>query len=289
MASSTIPAESTPCVVCGHTGTRMVARIDQRQRKNAEWLICDSCHSAFTRPYQATEQEAEHSRTNAWGRKEEALQVHEEKRELYNRILNRLNGLLPQGGILLDHGASFGGFSQMARKEGWKTVAMDILPEAVDHMNQNGLNAILASTAAAPEVRKKPPFDAIVSIDTCYYWNKVYDEIRSISETLSPGGIFLLRTSDKKWLFEVGRIFGKKEWMRKSVHDHLSVIPVSALLKILRQNGMEVISVSSIDAIPSSRSSLTSKLQYLIGEVAYRLFRLSFSAGFVVIARKQKD
>lgn len=287
MASSTIPAEPTPCVVCGHTGTRMVARIDQRQRKNAEWLICDSCHSAFTRPYQATEQEVEHSRTNAWGRKEEALQVHEEKRELYKRILNRLNSLLPQRGTLLDHGASFGGFSQMARKDGWKTVAMDILPEAVNYMNRQGLDAILASTAADPGITGHSTFDAVVSIDTCYYWNGVKDEIMAIQKILRPGGLLLIRTSDKKWLFNWGRLFGKKEWMRRSVHDHLSVIPIAALRQILAMNQFELLSVSSLDAIPSSRSSLLSRLQYLIGEIFYRLLRISFSAGFVLVAKKK--
>ena len=285
----------TRCVVCDADNASLhpVAVVSQRQRPAAPWFVCPQCGAIYTIPYDSIDQEADHSRTNAWGQQEAGLRLNVEKHRLFAAVLDVLRRFRSAPARLLDYGSSFGGLCFLARDRGHTVYAIDILPEAIAYLRDHGIDGQVARRLSGTTIGSGAPFDAVVSLDSIYYWRNVAAEMQAVRAILTGGGLFIIRTSDKAWLFHLGVLLGKVSralgapLLRKSVHDHLTILPLRTLLALLRQTDFEVVEVSSLRANPSDKTSLAATALYWIGEGCYRLFGLSFSAGFLVVARKR--
>lgn len=281
------------CPVCNkETAPGPAAQFRQRLRGLSKWYCCTHCRSYFTTSSEMKE-ETELLRQNAWSAPEAGLQINQYKLRLYRKILGLMASEKKGRLEILDHGASYGGFCFEAKKAGHHPIGMDIFPEAVDYLNTNGIPSETASSVSGLKKYRDFRFDAVTAIDSCYYWRNLSGELGQICDHLKENGLLVLRTSEKSRLFRAGvilkKIFPSAEiLLKKCVHDHLSCTPLCTLLSILKSSGLKVLKVSSISAIPSYRTPVTTKIFYWTGEVLYRIFRISFSPGFVVICIKDK-
>jgi 2-polyprenyl-3-methyl-5-hydroxy-6-metoxy-1,4-benzoquinol methylase len=270
-----------------------VAVFTQKHRKNTPWYKCQNCQTYFTPPYEKPEEETAHSRKFAYGNMHSGIEIGNSKQKLFGKILKIIDQKLKGTGKILDHGSAYGAFSFMAKKKGYDVMAMDILPEAIEYINKNGVIGEVANSVSATQKISKSTFNAVVAVDSCYYWKNFLPELKKINALLVPNGLLIIRTSEKCWMFKLGlfirKISGSEKILKKTVYDHFSVIPLKSLKEFLKSSGYTITEISSVKSIPLQHISFTARIQYLLGEFFYKMFRISFSAGFLICAVKTAE
>src|SRR5579863_7171206 len=229
-------------------------------RGMSTWARCPGCKSYFdTAPYHR-EAEVSHTRTCSWGSLESGVKLNSFKRRMFLSVLTLLSRHVPAGSSILDVGCSFGGFLEEAKIHGFAPSGIDIVPEAVEYTQQRG---IPCEAAASLEELHLPDgsLDIISVLDCNYYWPDQRRELRAAWRKLRPSGLLVMRLVDKSWMLTVGlavrTIFpalGARVCAR-AVNDHRVSIPVSSLLRILREEGFEILYASTRGAMHSDQSS----------------------------------
>jgi hypothetical protein len=97
---------------------------------------------------------------------------------------------------------------------------------------------------------------------------------------------------DKSWMLSAGLAvrktlpaFGARICAR-AVNDHRVSIPVSSLLRILREEGFEILYASTKGGMHSDQSSAAVKASFAIGLVVWKLTGRNVAPGALVLARK---
>ncbi len=263
-------------------------------RGNQTWTKCPVCRSFFATEHFDTEQEVEHTRTRPWGMVESGIFLNEDKGPMFEAILRVLGDYAPKGSTLLDIGCSYGGFLQRAQKEGYQVRGIDIVPESVEYVRSQGIRCDCAGSVDDLDIPENS--QGIISVLDCnYYWPNQRKELRAIRYRLFPEGILAVRTVDTSWAIQIGlwlrHIFPKAglDLCKKAVYDHRVSIPVRSLLRVVEQEGFEIVYTSPRDAMPFRHNSYKIKTAYAIGELAWRIFDCNLSPGFVFMARKRKS
>ncbi|MGO9125725.1 MAG: class I SAM-dependent methyltransferase [Terriglobales bacterium] len=213
---------------------------------------------------------------------------------MYSSVLHLLRRHAPAGSSLLDVGSSFGGFLEEARIHGFAARGMDIVPEAVAYTHQRGFPcevAVSLEEVGLPD----GALDIISVLDCNYYWPDQRSELRAARKKLRPSGLLVMRVVDKSWMLTVGQAlrkilpaFGARVCAR-AVNDHRVCIPVSSLLRVLREGGFEILYASPRGAMHSDQSSVAVKASFAIGLIVWKLTGRNFAPGALVLARKAND
>lgn len=261
-------------------------------RGNQQWARCTVCRSFFTLAPYDPGLETVHTRTRPWGIAESGIALNDEKSPMFDAILRALRRYAQPGSMLLDIGCSYGGFLLRAQEEGYIVRGMDIVPETVEYVRGQGIPCDVARSVSELDVPKNS-LGIISALDSNYYWPDQKKELRAIKSLLSPGGVLAVRTVDTSWAVQIGLCL--KKWFpdmgrrlcEKAVYDHRVSIPVRSLLRIVREEGFEIIYLSQRDAMPFRKNSLKVKIAYAIGQFAWLLARFNLAPGFVFLARKR--
>jgi 2-polyprenyl-3-methyl-5-hydroxy-6-metoxy-1,4-benzoquinol methylase len=220
------------------------------------------------------------------------IALNDEKRPMFDAILRLLGRHAPQGGRLLDIGCSFGGLLLRAQEEGYKVRGMDIVPEAVEYVRSMGITCDLAGSIGELDIPENS-LDIVTALDCNYYWERQREELRAIRSRLRPEGILAVRTVDTSWAIQIGlwlrRYFPKAglDLCSKAVYDHRVSIPAGSLLRVVRQEGFEIVYASPRGAMPFRHNSLKVKTSYAIGWLSWTLTGYNLAPGFVFLAGKR--
>lgn len=236
--------------------------------------------------------ETVHTRTRPWGITESGIALNDEKSPMFEAILRALRRYAQPGSTLLDIGCSYGGFLLRAQKEGYMVRGMDIVPEAIEYVQNRGIHCDSASSVSDLDIPENS-LGVITALDCNYYWPDQKKELRAIRSLLSPGGVFAMRTVDTSWAVQIGLCL--KKWFpdmgrrlcEMAVYDHRVSIPVRSLLRIVQDEGFEIIYTSPHDAMPFRYNSLKVRIAYAIGHLVWRIAGYNLAPGFVFLARKR--
>jgi len=211
---------------------------------------------------------------------------------MFETILRVLRCYASEGGPLLDVGCSYGGFLQRAQKEGYQVRGIEIVPEAVEYVRSQGITCNCAKSVSDLDVPENS--QGVISVLDCnYYWPSQRKELRAIYSKLRPNGVLVMRVVDTSWAVRIG--FWLSRWFptagqrlcEKAIYDHRVSIPVRSLLRVVRQEGFEIVYTSPWGAVPSRRSSFKVKTAYSIGHFVWRIGGCSLAPGCVLLARKR--
>jgi SAM-dependent methyltransferase len=261
-------------------------------RGNQAWGRCPECQSFFSAERYDLEQEVQHTRTRPWGMVESGNALNDYKGLMFEAILRALRGYAPTGSTLLDVGCSYGGFLQRAEREGYQVRGIDIVPEAVEYVRSQGIACDCAKSVEDLDI---PEYSqVIISVLDCNcYWPSQRKELRALHSRLCPGGLLVMRVVDTSWAVQIGfwlcRWFPKvgQHLCEKAVYDHRVSIPVRSLMRVVKQEGFEIIYTSPRDAMPSRYNSLKVRIAYAIGHFAWRVAGCFVAPGCVFLARKR--
>jgi len=225
---------------------------------------------------------------------ESGLALNDDKDPMFEAILRALRRYAPRGSALLDVGCSYGGFILRAQKEGYRVRGMDIVPEAVEYVRSREIACDRA--ASVGDVNIPESSQGIISVLDCnYYWPSQRKELRAIHSRLKPDGLLVMRVVDTSWAVQIGlwlsRCFPQvgRRLCEKAVYDHRVSIPVRSLLRVIEQEGFNVVYTSQRDAMPFRHNSLKIRIVYAIGCIVWRIFGYNLAPGFVFIARKRSS
>lgn len=261
-------------------------------RGDQRWARCPGCRSFFAAEPYDPRSEVEHTRTRPWGMVESGVALNDDKGPMFEAILKALARFASPGCTLMDIGCSYGGFAQRAKREGYRVQGMDIVPEAVEYVRAHGIPCYCAASAGDLAI-PGDSLEIITSLDCNYYWPRQRKELRAIRSLLLPGGIMAMRVVDTSWAVQIG--FWLQKWFpeagrhlcEKAVYDHRVSIPVTSLLRIVDEEGFEIIYRSPHDAMPFRHNGLKVKSAYAIGGLAWRISGYNLAPGFVFLARKR--
>jgi len=270
------------------------ATILKTARGNQNWARCPECRSFFSMERYDPEQEVEHTRTRPWGMIESGIALNDEKGPLFENILRALRRYARQGSTLLDIGCSYGGFLKRAQAEGYRVRGTDIVPEAVEYVRSQGIACDCAKSVDDLDIPEDS--QGIISVLDCnYYWPSQGKELRAIHSRLSPDGLLAMRVVDTSWAVQMGLRLSRcfpdagRRLFEKAVYDHRVSVPVHSLLRVVRQEGYDIVYTSPRDALPFRHNSLKIRLVYAIGRISWRVFGYNLAPGFVFIARKRSS
>jgi SAM-dependent methyltransferase len=211
---------------------------------------------------------------------------------MFETILSSLRRYAQPGSTLLDVGCSYGGFLQLAQKEGYQVRGMDIVPEAVEYVRSRGIPCDRGWSVDELDVPEASL--GIVSVLDCnYYWRSQTKELDAIRSLLRRDGLLVMRVVDMSWAMRIGLWLSRwfpnagQRLCERAVYDHRVSIPVRSLLRVVQQEGFEIIYTSPGDAMPFRHNSLKVKAAYAIGQLAWRITRYNLAPGFVLMARKR--
>jgi SAM-dependent methyltransferase len=223
---------------------------------------------------------------------ESGIALNDEKSPMFEAVLRMLRSYAQPGSTLLDIGCSYGGFLMKAQDEGYRVRGIDIVPEAVEYVRRQGIPCDRAGSVGDLDIPANS-LGIVTALDCNYYWPSQRKELRAVWSVLSPGGLLAVRTVDTSWAIQLGL------WLRRwvpaagqrlceaSVYDHLVSIPAGSLLRVIQEEGFEIIYTSPRDAMPFRHNSLKVKTSYAVGHVAWRIAGYNLAPGFVFLARKR--
>jgi len=261
-------------------------------RGNQQWVRCTHCHSFFALSPYDSELETAHTRTRPWGIEKSGIALNNEKSPMFKAVLRALRPYVEKGTSLLDIGCSYGGFLQLAQEEGYNVRGIDIVPEAVEYVRSQGIPCERAKSAGDLDIPINS-MGVITALDINYYWPDQKRELRAIRSILSHDGVLAVRTVDTSWAVQIGLLLKKllpaagRRLCERAVYDHRVSIPLRSLLRIVEEEGFEIIYLSQRDAMPFRRNSLKVKAIYAIAYVALRLGGWHLAPGCVFLARKR--
>jgi SAM-dependent methyltransferase len=288
------PMSEDRCPVCetkldAESPTTMVL---STPRGNQLWQRCPECQSFFAAERDDLEQEVQHTRTRPWGMVESGTALNDYKGLMFEAILRVLRVSASPGSMLLDVGCSYGGFLQRARREGYQVRGIDIVPEAVEYVRSQGIACDCVKSVGDLDIPGNS--QGIISVLDCnYYWPSQKEELRVFYSRLRPGGILVMRVVDTSWAIKIG--FWLRRWFptigqrlcEKAVYDHRVSIPIRSLLRVVQQEGFEIVYTSLCNAMPSRYSSIKVKIAYAIGHFAWWVAGYFVAPGCVFLARKR--
>lgn len=291
-APNTSP-KSEICPACG-TSTDTASRAWRfvNARGETEWLRCPQCESFFMDGEYSLESEISHTQQMTWGDTEQGEQLNDFKQRMYNSILGAIRQHVNPAGLrLLDVGCSYGGFMEAARNDGFNVYGFDIVPQAVQRVNQAGMQAQCCGQVRDFKLTTEP-FDVISVLDANIYWPNQPEELAEIYRRLKPGGMLVMRIVDKSWMARIGAMLQRvspergQKLLRRAVNDHRFSMPVGSFLGLLEKTGFRVISASPRGAVHSDKTSLPVKLSFAVGIALWQTLGIFLAPGAVVIAER---
>ena len=117
--------------------------------------------------------------------------VHHKRVRIYRRVLQKLAELSPQKGRLLDVGCAKGVFLDVARREGWQPIGLEISSFASQYARDNfGLEVFTGTLEEAPWLDAS--FDVITMLDVIEHSTDPSHVLLQARRLLRAGGILVI-------------------------------------------------------------------------------------------------
>lgn len=155
---------------------------------------------------------------------------------ILRKISKCLSGPNTKSGIhykLLDIGAAYGFFVEMASKRGFEAMGNDISQEAVDYAKTSNINVVLGKTKE--QGFSDSSFDVVTVLGVIEHWHDPREEISEIYRILKKGGLLVILTLD------TGNFLGRGA---VKVPEHVFYFSKHNLIKFLSNYGFKTIKTS---------------------------------------------
>lgn len=158
----------------------------------------------------------------------------------HNLILRKISKYFPKvntKGVaprkLLDVGAAYGFFVELASKRGFEAMGNDISREAVDYAKTRNINVVLGKTKELgfPD----GSFDVVTVLGVIEHWHDPKEEISEIRRILKNGGLLVVLTLD------TGNFLGRGA---VKVPEHVFYFSKKNLIKFISYLGFKTIKTS---------------------------------------------
>ena len=206
---------------------------DSQYGKTWDLSICAGCGHIFANPCPTPDYLA-----SLYGRVKDP--VYEEEAEgrskNFQRILRRLEKLIPLKGVLFDVGAATGILLDLAQRRGWEPAGIEPSSWAAEVAAQKyGLDLFKGrlETAPLPEDR----YAAVTMVDFIEHTPVPFEALRKAQVILKPAGFLVLVTPDIHSL--AARLAGRRWWHLRPAH--LAFFSRSSLDALLRRAGFAVV------------------------------------------------
>ena len=282
------------CPACGRHREQAVARLRvDSARGESSWAWCNSCGAYHLTGDYDRAAEAAHTVHMPWGQLQEGLRLNDFKKRMFDAALAGIKAHAPEARTILDVGCSFGGFLLAARNQGYDGSGVDIVPEAVDYVRQQGFAAEQCESLAHCQLfSEHNPVDVLAVLDAHIYWPNQPAELAAAWRLIKPGGLLVMRVITKSHFVSIGLLiesiapkFGRK-LIRRSVTDHRFCMPLKSLLQTIEVCGFRIESVVPRDALHSNNSSLPVRWLFAIGGLSWKMLRCQLAPATMIIARK---
>ena len=293
-SSLTNQNDFTICPACGssdrHNSTKLRVHT---ARGELLWSRCGKCRSYHMDGDYNIEAEVAHQAHMPCGQLEAGVQLNHFKKRMFEATLDGIQTHAPDAKTILDIGCSFGGFLLEARKRGYVGSGVDIVPEAVEYVQQQGFNAeVCESLVNCRLFSAQNPVDVLTVMDAHIYWPNQPAELAAAWKLIKPGGLLVMRVITKAHFVSIGRMmqpvaskFGRY-LIRRSVIDYRFCMPLRSLLRTMKNCGFDFEGVVPRDARHSDDSSMAVRSLFAIGDLSWKMLGCHIAPGAVIYARK---
>lgn len=290
-----VAVEAFPiCPACGRPEQQDTTRlrIDSARGKSS-WAKCNSCRAYYLTGAYDTAAEACHTVDMPWGQMPAGVRLNDFKKRMYDAALAGIKKHAPDAKKILDVGCSFGGFLMEARNQGYDGSGVDIVPEAVDYVQQQGFAAEKCGSLEHCQLfSDKNPVDVLAVLDAHIYWPNQPAELSAAWRLIKPGGLLVMRVITKSHFVSIGRVIKpiapnfSNQLIRRSIGDHRFSMPLKTLLQTIEFSGFRIEDVVPRDAQHSDDSSIAVRALFKIGDLSWKMLRCHLAPGAMIYARK---
>ena len=157
----------------------------------------------------------------------------------YNEILDGFEQFRKTG-KLLDVGAGYGFFMEIAKQRGWEVYGTELTDEAVQHCESKDLSMYKGEFH---DLNIDPEsFDVIVSIEVIEHINTPIQFVNQANKLLRKGGVFYLTTPNFN---SVLRYRLKNQYNVIEYPNHLCYYTPQTLQKLFQENGFNKVEVKT--------------------------------------------
>lgn len=157
----------------------------------------------------------------------------------YNEILDRFEAFRKTGN-LLDVGAGYGFFLEIARQRGWNVYGSELTDEAVNHCTDKGLPMFKGELQNIDF--GKIQFDVIISIEVIEHINNPIEYLTKMNEILRPGGTIYVTTPNFNSYL---RHRLKENYNVIEYPNHLGYFTRKTLNKLFTENGFKTLKIQT--------------------------------------------
>ncbi|MDA1232630.1 MAG: methyltransferase domain-containing protein, partial [Planctomycetota bacterium] len=181
------------CPACGRPGKSKSTKLRvHTARGELLWAKCHHCRSYHMVGEYDMASEAAHTTDMPWGQLQAGVQLNDFKKRMFDATLSGIKSLAPDAKSILDIGCSFGGFLLEARKQGYVGFGVDIVPEAVAYVRQQGFDAeVCESLVNCHLFSEHNPVDVLAVLDAHIYWPNQPAELHAAWKLIKPGGLLV--------------------------------------------------------------------------------------------------
>jgi 2-polyprenyl-3-methyl-5-hydroxy-6-metoxy-1,4-benzoquinol methylase len=222
------------------------------------------------------------------------------KIKLFNYGLKVLNFYFPQKGRLLDIGAAFGDFMELALKEGWQVEGVELSDKMVQKARQKGLT--IYSNPIEDLDLKSGSYEAITAYEVFSQMETPKKAMLEVYRILKPQGVLLLREFNSIFHIKLLGLFNLKLFsvfnLKPGVMHNFNFNKQS-LETLLRNTGFKEIRIKNSrptigdpygtgGKLGSIFISVFKTVYYILSQAIYYLSfgNLCIGSSLVVIARK---
>ena len=230
-------AEKTvrPCAACGSNEAESLG-----VKNGLEILSCSRCATVYT-PY------------SPWYSSEFYYEAYYWDQNLAPPafVQTRLEEILAQFASyrqknrLLDIGCGAGNLLLAARKSGWEAQGLDVSPNAVKHVREQGFEVFQGELCDAQLPAEQ--FDVITAAELLEHLPDPRAELQEIARLLRPGGLFWTTTPHARGL--AARVLGLK-WRCISPPEHLQLFSAHGLKSLVLDVGFREIRLQTTGSNP---------------------------------------
>ncbi|MBN1218118.1 MAG: class I SAM-dependent methyltransferase [Anaerolineae bacterium] len=210
--------------------------------------------------------------------------LHHKRVRIYRRILQKLADLIPQRGCLLDVGCAKGVFLDVARREGWQPIGLEISSFASQYARDNfGLEVFIGTLGEAPW--PDASFDVITMLDVIEHLIDPSSVLLQARRLLKAGGILVIETPNARSILHYAAkliytlSMTSVKWPVFQIYGvgpegHVIFFDQNTLIYLLNKNGFEFL-YSDFDAMGQAlwrSATLVERLAGTIDNVGSILF-----------------
>jgi len=289
----------TRCSLCD-TGDRIVSArfrqvYSQKDSKPVllDWWECGACGGLFVHPIPPIEVVNRHLASVDYNDESFVSDIAKAKEQLQRRILKGLS-CWTRPGELLDFGCNFGQFLVLAREAGWEPYGFEPYLPAAEAARSRGFK-VWSQWSFEESDFVEGSFSAIAAVDVLsLVWDPI-KTLRTFSQLLKPGGMLVMRLTNKRFVLEIVRAISRPGPARDHSVSNILLgqfhsIGIESLKRVLRGVGFDRINVqTNALTAPWHHLRWQTRLAYAGSEVLYRLSRINLSPGVLLFAQRSRQ